>query len=424
MSKLGNKLHSQLKSLTSTGFFHIFGAGTLNRILSVVLSFVLVRILTKDAYGVYAYAYNIVSFFILFNGLGIPSAILQICSELHNKQKQADRIFSYAYTSGIKIDLVLGALILLAGAFIPLEIAGSNQLLMLYCLLPMGMLLFDIKTMRLRAQLKNKDYALATNVQSILMTVLTIAGAVVFGAVGLIIGQTLSYLIAYALLCFKFPFKLDQTQDELSTNERKDFWGISGLSALNNGLSQVLALTGTFFIGQFLASEAAVASYQVATLIPFGLLFIPGTLMTYAYPYFARNKDDRRWTIQNFFKITAASIVLMGLIALLCGIFAEPLVRLLFGEQYLDIVPIMRLLLIGFFITATFGKPAGNLLVTQRKLLTNTIIGIITIIVNVAASLTLIPSLGMEGAAITYIVTMSTNALLSTICYLMTILRS
>lgn len=408
---------SWLRSLSKTGFFHIFGAGTLNRVLSIILSFVLVRVLTKDAYGVYAYAYNIVSFFILFNGLGIPSAILQICSELYAKTQEADCIYAYAYASGFKIDIVLGILILLTGALVPLEIVGSNQLLMLYCMLPLAMLLFDIKTMRLRVLLMNREYALATNVQSVLMTILTIAGALLFGAVGLIIGQTASYLIAYALLCLKFPFRSTCTHG-LSADEKKDFWGVSGLSALNNGLSQVLALTGTFFIGQFIASESMVASYQVATLIPFGLLFVPGMLMTYAYPYFARHKDDRRWTIRGYAKLTVASTLMMGTIALLCGLLAEPIVWLLFGAQYLDIVSIMRMLLIGFFISAAFGKPAGNLLVTQRKLLTNTCVGIITIIVNICASILLIPPFGMEGAALTYIITMTATSLISMACYI------
>lgn len=422
ISSIKHEIHERIKSLVDTGFFHIFGASTLNRFLAVVLSFVLVRILTKEDYGIYAYAYNIVSFFILFNGLGIPSAILQICSEFYQQSKLADRIYAYAFSAGIRIDIILGALILLCALCVPLEIAGSNQLLALYCLYPLAMLLFDIKAMRLRVLLMNREFALATNIQSVLMTVLTIAGAALFGAIGLIVGQTLSFLLAYRWLCAKYPFRKDKGI-RLERKTRRDFWSISLISALNNGLSQMLALTGTFFVGQFLANSMLVASYQVATLIPYGLLFVPSALMTYAYPYFARHSKDRNWTVRNYVKLTVASILIMGVIACLFGLLADPLVLLLFGEQYLDTVLVIRLLLIGFFITAAFRQPAGNLLVTQRRLVTNAMIGIITITANILLSIWLIPLYGMIGAAWVYIFTMATGGALSAFWYVKTILR-
>lgn len=415
-------LTSGFRSLSKTGFFHIFFSSTLNRALAVALSFVLVRILTKDAYGVYAYAFNIVSFFVVINGLGIPSSILQICSELFKDSKLANLVYAYAYRSSIFVDLGIGLLIILIGIFVPLEVKGSNHLLILYAAYPLALLLFDIKSMRLRVLLMNKEYALATNMQSLLLTVLTVCGALFAGPEGLILGQTLSCLIAYVLLCWKFPFKVHRNIT-LSSPMKKEFWGISCISALNNGLSQMLTLTGTFFVGQFLSDGSLVASYQVATLIPYGLLFVPGAIVTYAYPYFARHHDDRTWTLRNYLRITIGSIFLMGIITAVFVALAEPIVWLLFGDQYLSSVPIMQLLLIGFFITATFGRPVGNLLLTQRKFTTNTIVGIITIIVNVIASILLIPTMGMAGAALTYIISMATSASISTVCYIRTIMH-
>lgn len=417
-----DKLGSGLKGLLKTGFFHIFASSAVNRALAVILSFVLVRILTKDAYGAYAYAFNIASFFVVINGLGIPSAILQICSELFKDSRLADMVYAYAYRSSICVDVVMGAVIALIGIFVPLKIEGAGQLLALYCIYPLAMLLFDIKSMRLRVLLMNREYALATNVQSLLLTAMTILGALLAGPTGLILGQTFSYLVAYGLLCLRFPFKAPRPL-HLTTRMRKDFWSISCISALNNGLSQMLTLTGTFFVGQFLSDGASVASYQVATLIPFGLLFIPGAIVTYAYPYFARHCRDRAWTLRNYLRITGGCIILMGVTALVFALLTEPVVCILFGSQYLNCVPIMRLLLIGFFITATFGRPVGNLLLTQRKFTTNTAVGAATVILNVIASVLLIPTFGMEGAACTYILSMAFSAAVSTICYVRTILR-
>lgn len=415
-------LRSQITGLFRSGFFHVFGAGTVNRILATVLSLVLVRVLSKADYGIYAYAFNIVGFFIIFNGLGAVSALLQICSELYQDRVKFESAYAYGFRSGIKADMAIMLLIILVGLFVPLKIQGSNLLLMVYCVYPFAVLLFELQATRLRVKLENKHYALALNLQSILLVSFSLVGAIAFQAVGLAVGQTASYLLAYAILRKRYPIG-GRSPHAASCALKRDYWKIAGVSAVNNGLSQALTLTGTFFVGQFLASDDLVASYQVATLIPFGLLFVPGILMTYAYPYFARNKDDKGWTMRAYAQLSLASILLMGGITLLVCLCAEPLVVLLFGDQYIEVVPVLRVLMIGFFASASFRQPAGNLLVTQRKLGANTAIAILSIIINTAASVFLIPGWGMLGAALSYAITMVVGAIAAIAAYVSAIVR-
>lgn len=417
-----NAIKKQFGVLAQTGFFHIFGASSLNRVLIVILGFVLIRVLSKEDYGIYAYAFNIASFFVIFNGLGATSAILQICSELHADKSGADSVYDYAYRRGVLVDVAMGLVMAFVGIFVPLKIPESNSLLVLYCVYPLVMLLFEIKAVRFRVLLMNKQYAFAMNTQSILITALSIAGALLFDAVGLVVGQILSYAISYAVLCIKFRFSRTYVH-ALERSEKRDFWGISLISSVNNGLSQALTLTGTFFIGLYLANDALVAEYQVATTIPFGLMFLPGMLMTYAYPYFARNNRNRDWSLKAFAKLTAVSFLVMGVITALVCLLAELIVLILFGEQYLEIVPILRILMLGFFVASVLRQPSGNLLVTQRKLLTNTSIGIISILINAVASILFIPISGMYGAAYTYLITMGASGVLYTACYVRTLIR-
>ena len=167
-----------------------------------------------------------------------------------------------------------------------------------------------------------------------------------------------------------------------------------------------------------LASNELVASYKVATTIPFALLFIPGMIMTYAYPYFARNKDDRRWTLNGYRRLIMANVLCMAVLTILVVAFAEPLTMIIFGSEYLDSVRTMQLLMIGFFITAAIRQPSGNLLVTQRKLLWNTVVGVLSIFVNVVANLILVTGFGMLGAALAFDLTMLFGAVANTILYL------
>lgn len=58
------KIITIMKKLRMTGFFHIFGASIFNYVISFLGSFVLVRILSKEAYGLYGYVWNVYSFFL------------------------------------------------------------------------------------------------------------------------------------------------------------------------------------------------------------------------------------------------------------------------------------------------------------------------------------------------------------------------
>ena len=60
----------------------------------------------------------------------------------------------------------------------------------------------------------------------------------------------------------------------------------------------------------------------------------------------------------------------MGAIVLLCSVLAKPIITLIFGENYLSAVPIMRLLLIASFFNNGIRSSIANVLsaVGEQKL--------------------------------------------------------
>lgn len=412
------------RTLFRGGFFDIVGAGTLNKAISTIMSIVLVRVLSKYDYGVYSYAFNIASFFIIFNGLGATTAALQLCCEAFDDKDHECRLYAYAYRVSLAVGLLYLLLVLGVALFVPLSIPSSGPILALYCAYPLLQQLFDIKTILLRVRLQNRDYAFAMNLQTILTCVFSIVGALVFSARGLAIGQSLALLAAYAWLCHRFPFDRGYLlSPSLAREDTVQFWRVALISAFNSGVSQAFTLLGTMFIGMLTADELVVSSYRVATTIPFALLFFPSAIVTYIYPHFVRHKDERSWTFRNYGLVTLGGCALMAAITLFFILLAQPIVVLVFGEQYLDAVPVMQVVMVGFFITAAFRTPAGNLLVTQRKLVSNSVIGITMIVICVIASYALIPRFGMLGAAVVYDVCMAVGAILSCLVYLRTIAR-
>ena len=64
------KIHQMKTKLFETGFFHVFGSNIINQVIAFLSGIILVRILSKAEYGIYSYAYNIINFFLVFNGFG------------------------------------------------------------------------------------------------------------------------------------------------------------------------------------------------------------------------------------------------------------------------------------------------------------------------------------------------------------------
>ena len=58
---MNQKIIDKIQSLHKKGFFYIFGSGVLNKIIGFMSSAILVRIITKEEYGVFTYAWNIFS---------------------------------------------------------------------------------------------------------------------------------------------------------------------------------------------------------------------------------------------------------------------------------------------------------------------------------------------------------------------------
>ncbi len=74
-------IRSKIKKLYEAGFFHIFSSNVINKILLFCNGIFIVRVLSKESFGVYSYSQNLLSIFLLFSGLGINNGLLQFASK-------------------------------------------------------------------------------------------------------------------------------------------------------------------------------------------------------------------------------------------------------------------------------------------------------------------------------------------------------
>lgn len=377
-------------------------------------SVVLVRILTKAEYGIFTYAWNIYSIILILNGMGIDSGVLQVSSEHSGDTEYGDRASNYGIRFGVKFDLLLFAIIILIGLFAPLKIDGSREILCMLCLLPMSQLLFQMTTAYLRAQKRNQEFARLIVLNTALIFVVSAGCAFIFREKGLVFGYYAAYLTSFAVGLFFYHVKIFNGSAPLEGEEKKGLLKIAAISMLNSGLSQLMYLLDVFVLGLVDPQETLLASYKVATMIPTALAFIPLALITYLYPYFAEHKGDGDWCLKKYKQILLGLGGLNLLISAILFVGAPLIIRLLFGEQYLDAVPVFRILSVNYFFSGTFRILSGNLLVTQRKLKFNLFVAIVSSLTNIVADYFFIQWWGSIGAAIATVLVVFVSSVSST----------
>ena len=405
MDALRDRLNHFITLLSTTGFFSIAGSTVVNKILSFLSGILVVRILSKTDFGVYSYVYNLLNIALLFNGCGVASALIQLCSE-----KADDRahfvLERFAYFFGGIFDLGLMLTLFLYASFIPEEMPGARLLLQVCSLFPLPQLVYELQCALLRSQLRNSDYANANVVNTVCVVAGTIGGSLVAGAFGLLLGRLISMIISSLIIFKRFHAPLifsygvrKKTIAPLGNDERREYIKLSLSSVLANGISSFTYLIGTFMIGQLIGDPVQVASYEAACAIPVALNFMPAAVMTYVYPYFARRKNDLVWVRKQYWRLIAIGLVVFGLAALICIMLAPLIIGIVYGESYLDSVGAFRVLMFGFWIGSVFRIMSGNLLVTQHLIISNVISSAFTVFIILVCNVLLVPIVGFIGSA-------------------------
>ncbi|MED3711653.1 oligosaccharide flippase family protein [Peribacillus frigoritolerans] len=401
-----------INKIIKKGFIHIFGSNVINKIVQFCSSIFLVRLLMKEDFGNYSYAQNILNIFMLFNGMGILFALLQFGSESPNKEKR-NSYFKYSFKIGLRFNIFISIVLILYSFFILKENIMASNLLTLMFLMPVFLFVFEYIQIYFRTNLMNIEFSKLSTYNTLAIFILSVFGAVLLGVIGVVIGVYIAYftsmLIGFYLL--KKDKFFEKRSTSLTTTEKKELTNYSIISVSNNVISQITYLIDIFLIGLLIKDPNTVAIYKAATLIPFALNFIPLSIMTFVYPYFAKNRENVKWLIKTY-KILVKYLLLINIfITIILITFAPLIIKLLFGEEYLEGVLVFRLLSLGFFFASTFRIPAGNVLAMVKQVKILFTINIIVGVTNIILDFIMIKYYSMIGAAFTTVLIIGISAL-------------
>ncbi|MDD3265908.1 MAG: oligosaccharide flippase family protein [Burkholderiales bacterium] len=380
-------------------FMLVFMANMFSYLVAFSGAIIYVRMLGKEDFGIYTFAFGIVSLFLLVNGFGAASGVLQYVSKSRDSNEQKAYL-NFAFKSGIVFNLFIAVLIILYAFIVPLPIANSRSVLLGMALFPVGRLYIDIFQAYLRATSQNRLQAKFLIINNIILLLTNVIGVAIFKLYGLVYFTYIGYILMYFISLFKFKLPVNlNSKDEIKIN-KKHFLSYSFFTTLSNAFSGLLFILDTIIIGYVLKDAELLAIYKVATIIPFAITFIPNIVVNYHYPEFVKNAHNKEALQILAFRVSKQLFIFSSIVSLCLIISAKHLILILFGDHYHESILPFQIIAFGYWILATFRTVNGNILAALGKAKLSFYLTFVILIANVFVTYLMVHFFSIIGAAI------------------------
>lgn len=367
-------------------------------------SIFLVRTLSKNEYGILGYVDNLFGYVMLLSGFGLANAILRflvIESSIESKYG----FYRFVQKSGAIFSIILVTFSVLASVFVQHANGFEEARFLLPILLPTVILRFiiDVNLYTQRAMFDAKAYSLWALITSSVIVLSRLFGAVTFGLYGVVCVA----LAAEIVLCFVLQRIIKTSYFEKadvkapSEQKRKNAISYSVQMMFTSGLWAMFMLTDIFLVGKLSADPQVLADFKVALVLPANLSILSTSINIFTGPYFTdrAEKRDGSWIKRNTIRVLLGSFLLVGFAALFFYILAPFLVKVLFGQGYLSIVPVMRLLLVSYTIGASVRYSIASILASMGIVKYNLVISFFGLILQTVLTIIFVGKFGLVGVA-------------------------
>lgn len=320
-----------------------FGLG---KLLVLVTTAILARLLTPSEFGVVALATLAVTYLDALKDLGLGPALIQRRAD--DLEEAANTVFT--------LNLILGGLLSLIGILVaplfaeffrnPLVTPLLRVLSLSFVLNALG----SVHVIRLQRELEFRKKLIPdlarSSVKGIVSIGLALAGASVWA---LVIGQLAGVLVFVVAAWIVFPWRPKLTINGSIAGVLLKF----GVTVIGVDILAVLTDNFDYLIIGRVFGEAPLGIYTLAYRLPELLVLnMLWVLAAAIFPAFASLQDEPETLRRGF--LTTIRFIQLAVLPICLGLFiaADPLIRVAFGEQWLDAIPILRILAVFAFITS------------------------------------------------------------------------
>ncbi|MDH2432991.1 flippase [Pokkaliibacter sp. MBI-7] len=361
-----------------------------------LISFVLVALIARhigpEQFGILAFIQSVIAILCMTVSFGMDNVLVKVFSEQDDEQ-HALRTLSTAvlFRMTLGITLLLGLLLFVYGSDLI-----EPQLKPIYIVLGLSLLFINYNTYLSLYQAKSISRKLIP--ASLTSTLLIAAYRLwLLEHDGTLFDFALTFTLELAskMLLVMYLARKDHFQFTLRAADRQQLQTLlipSTSMLVSSMIVVVYARTDQLMI-MHLMGERDLGVYSVAIRISEAYLIIPTLIATSFFPMISRSAEAHN--SQAYFDITHfCSVVPAILIALL----SPWIIPMLFGESYIDAIPVLFLTLAASAFSI-LGATSTNFLIVQNLAHLRIFRALAGLVINVVLNYLLIPPYGLMGAA-------------------------
>lgn len=331
--------NQQIAQKTAWGFIWNFSAYFLGKLVVLITTSILARVLAKNDFGLVAAALVAINYLSVLKDLGLGVALIQRKGDV---KEAANTVF----TINILIGLVLSALIIPLAPLIATFFRDS-QVIPVLRWLGISFVINALGSVHINWLVRDLDYrrklvpelggALTKGIVSIGMAYLG------YGVWSLVFGQITGAIASVILVWIILPWRPRLTIDRKIA---RSFMHFGASVTLVDIITQITDNIDYVIVGRFFGMiplSIYTLAYRLPEMLLIGNLWVMGGVV---FPAFSSIQDRPNELRRGFL----ASVHFVELIAVpMCLgllIAADPIVRVVFGEQWLEAIPVLRVLAI------------------------------------------------------------------------------
>lgn len=331
----------------------------ITRLISFLKIAVLARVLTPDQFGIFGIATLVLTFLEIVSETGINIILIQIKDDI---KKYIDSAWVVSIIRGMGISLI----IILSAPFIAsfFNAPEALNIILLISVVPFIRGFINPYEIKFQKELNfNYEFWFRTFLFFIDAAVSIVAVLLIHSVyalvLGLIAGALTEVIISFALIkpTPKFAFNFNYVKEILRKGKWITLYSIFNYLGENGDNVVVGKFLGTSFLG----------IYQIAyklSILP--ISEVSDVVSRVVFPVYMKIEEDRERLLSAFFKTTFLITLGAFLVGGIIYFFPVEIVKIILGQQWLAVIPVLRVLTIYGIIRAVSG-PASALFLAKGK---------------------------------------------------------
>lgn len=392
-----------------TGSVWALGARIISTVLAMVISIIIARVYGAEMMGIVAIITSFIRLISIFTRLGTHTSILRLIPEHIVRYSVTSAFQLYRKTQYLVagVSVLTGSLLFFGADIVASKVFSKPDLSDIFALSSVFVVCYSIMILNsqaVRGLRLMRTFALMQILPNAFnLLILMIITFFFFNSYNPIYAQLASYflvaIVGALIMQFEFGKKM-LIKDITNDMSISSILSISLPMLMSSAMTFAIGQTGVIILGMF-RSASEVGCYEIAVKLATLTTFILNTVNTMAASKFSELYHSDRMNELFYVARKSAKLIFWTTVPILLALalLGKPIIDFLYGDEFTTAYGAMVLLVCGQFINAASGSTGIFLNMTgSHKVFRNIIV--CAAVLTVVLDLSLIPSLGIIGAAI------------------------